>query len=69
MVRESFNNIPSSVLVAIKAAEQAIYQGGAVDVEKDQVESIMTRMNNHQISPEDALNELNLIVAKRQDYH
>jgi hypothetical protein len=60
---------PADAIAQIKAIEQQTFQGGNVDSEKEQFESILEDLKTNKISPEEALNKVNLLTSKRQDYH
>ncbi len=72
MNMEIRKNQPGNIaetIMTIKALEQQILQGGNVDSEKDKFKDVLSRLENQQIAPEAALNEINIMINQRQDYH
>jgi hypothetical protein len=66
---ESENFQKDSAVVRIKALEQQVLAGGNVDSEVSVLESIINKLQNNQLGPEDAINQAETLVSKRQDYH
>lgn len=65
-------NQPGNVgdtIITIKALEQQVLQGGNVDFERDKFKDVLSRLEKNQIKPEEALNEINVMIGQRQNYH
>lgn len=59
----------SDALMQIGALEQQIMTTGRTDSERTNIHDIRTKLYRNEITPEEAIALMNLLISRRQDYN